>query len=439
MAPENGSRRRLPTQAWVLGLIGLALAVAAAACSRHSTESPVGGSGVPPSKVNLKRNVELGRAEQRSLVHYIETVGVLEAENQTEIAAGVSGVVDEVLFREGDAVTPKTVLVKVDQRRFVSAAKVAEANVARADAGLAMARDQVARTRQAGAGVSPEERTKAILNLGVAEAELLSARAALDLANHNLERSQVRPPYAGRINQRRVTPGTFVEEKAVVGTIADLTHLRLVGWVPETAAPLVRDLMAQQEARVRAAKTVLPLVGGLDSTIPWGTVAALLLLQKDQVPSGYDPEFTLLAYPQRQFRGRIFYLSTVANPETHMFECKAEVDTRGLDVEPRPGLTARIRLPLRSNSAACTVPEEAVRASERGFVAFVPVQRTGRDGKVEWVAKARTVDVGYRAPGWLEVRQGILPGEWIVRRGAEALEDGTPIRFNEATLAKDAR
>src|SRR5262245_50015855 len=100
-------------------LPALLLAVlSAAGCSRHSTAAPTGGSAVPPSKVNLKRNVDLVRAEQRPLVYFVETVGVIEAEGVTDIAAGVKGVVDEVNFREGDLVDPaqNKPLVRIDQK-----------------------------------------------------------------------------------------------------------------------------------------------------------------------------------------------------------------------------------------------------------------------------------------------------------------------------------
>lgn len=415
--------------AWLGGLI---LLVSAAGCGRHGKASPVGGDDRPPSKVSLKRNVELVQSEQRSLVYYVETVGVLEAEGQTDIAAGVTGLVDEVTFREGDEVGPKTVLIKVDQRRYVAAAKVAEANVQRAEAALALAKDLARRAQQAGAGASVEEKAKTGLQLSLAEAELHSSKASLDLASNNLDRSHVRSPYKGRINQRRVTPGSYLEEKTVIATMADLSRLRLVGWVPETVAPTVRELMANQKARHQAAKLALPLGSWLAGQDPWAGLAATHLLLLDRIPSGFDPEFTLLAFPHRSFMARIFYLSTVANPDTHMFECKAEIDLTGVDLELRPGFTARIRVPLKSNANACVVPEESVRASERGFIAFVPVEQKGRDGQTEWVARTRTLELGYRSPGWVEVRQGIIPGEWIVRRGAEALEDKTPIRFKMA-------
>lgn len=442
--------RRLPL---LLPLLLFPLSLAG--CGKHGTESPQGGSGVPPHKTNLKRNVELGRSVQKSLVYYVETNGVLEAEGQTDIAAGVSGVVDEVLFREGDAVDRQTVLAKIDQRRYLSLVKSAEAAVKRAEANAGRAEanikrneanirlwgDQARRALQAGTGSSEEERMKLAFSLNVAEAEkvvsetergaalgeLESARAALELARHNLDRSQVRAPYPGRINQRRITPGSYLEERTVIATLANLSTIRLVGYIPETAAPIVRELMAAEETRRQVHRV------GLTAASYWAgpltAAAGTLLVQRDEVPGGFDPEFRLLVAPRFGFRGRIFYLSTVADPTTHMFEFKAEVDTRRTPVELRPGYTAQIRIPVRSNPDAVVIPEEAVRASEQGFIAFVPGQREGKDGKPELVARRRPLEIGFRTPGWVEVRRGIAPGETMIRRGAESLEEGTPIQI----------
>src|SRR5262245_29071643 len=426
----------LTTRSRPILLASMSLALALAGCGKHGKPAPAGGDDRPPSKINLQRSVQLTQAERRALVYSVETVGWLEAEGQTDIAAGVTGIVDEVLFREGDEVDPSKILIKVDKRRYESALKLAEANEQRAVANLALARDIARRTQNAGAGASAEERSKATLGLSIAEAELLANQAALALAKNNFDRSQVRAPYEGRINQRKVTPGSYLEEKTVIGTMADLSHIRLMGWVPETAAPMIRELVAQQANRLKLVRTALPVGGWFAAGQPWLGLACQELTAKDDVPSGFDPEFSLPAFPQRTFRGRIFYLSTVANPDTHMFECKAEVNIAGCEAELRPGFTARIRLPLQSKADACVIHEESVRATERGFIAFEPVERQGRDGHPEWIARARPVELGFRAPGWVEVRHGILPGYWIVQRGAESLEDGTPIKFSESDLQR---
>ena len=67
-----------------------------------------------------------------------------------------------------------------------------------------------------------------------------------------MERSRVRAPYAGRINKRLITKGSYLEERTPIATIADLSRIRLVGYVPETAAPVVRDLLRQPGAAPRA-------------------------------------------------------------------------------------------------------------------------------------------------------------------------------------------
>src|SRR5262245_62028509 len=116
MTPRSTWVRRLLPGVLVVGLA--ALLGTGLSCGKHGPSAPKGGGDVPPSKVKLERLVELTRAGQKALTYHVETVGVLEAEGQTDIAAGVTGIVDEVLFREGDAVDADSVLIKVDQKRY---------------------------------------------------------------------------------------------------------------------------------------------------------------------------------------------------------------------------------------------------------------------------------------------------------------------------------
>ena len=84
--------------------------------------------------------------------------------------------------------------------------------------------------------------------------------------------------------------------------------------------------------------------------------------------------------------------------------------------------------------ARSLLPEESVRATERGSLVFVPSKKIGKDGTVEWVAKSQRVEIGARSPGWIEVRSGINAGQWVVQRGAESLDDGVPLRISEDQL-----
>jgi multidrug efflux system membrane fusion protein len=360
---------------------------------------------VPPSQVKLTRQVLVSPVERRDLTYSVNTVGTLEPERQTSIAAGIPGVVDKVGFKEGDRWTeedlarPDRFLVLIDQEKYRAALQLAAANEKRANenlkrtgAKLLLARDLVDRASRLGErqAISQEERTKweHELNVALAEnaaaaAELAAAEAAHRLAQLDLTKSVVRPPYAGQINQRRVAEGDYLKDETIIATIADISRLRLVTWVPEMAA-----------ARV-----------GIGDMI----------------------EFELAALPQNKFQARVFYLSTVADPQTHMFECKAEV--MNPDAEMKPGLFARVQITTDQHKSASVIPEVCVRASERGFVAFVPELKMNSDGKSMWIASSRQLELGLRRPGFVEVLAGVRPGEQVVTRGAEALEDGTPIEF----------
>jgi membrane fusion protein, multidrug efflux system len=401
-------------------------------CGKKGLPTATVGTPTSVSKVNLRRPVELTRAQQKIIVSTVEQVGALEPKQMTEIAAGVAGIVDAVLFEEGAVVSPNDPLplVRIDQEKYRTAHESAISAETAAKANYDRAKDVADRART-GVAFSDAERRQTDEAMKQAEAQYFVAKSNLKLAKHNLNRSQVPAPYKGQMNQKKITPGSYVKEDTIVGTIADLSEIRVVGFVPESVAPLIRERM-EQRAKVVAARSVAIAFGGAEG---WGGVAARLLVESNQVPSGYDPEFSVPSLPKRLFRGQIFYMSTVADPTTHMFECKARID--GTDpnfASLKPGFTARIRFPYESTPDAVVVPEESVRATERGFLVFVVEKRAGKDGTIEWVAKSRKIEPGARSPGWVEVKSGLEPGQWVVQRGAESLDDGVPVRVPEEQI-----
>jgi membrane fusion protein, multidrug efflux system len=448
-----------------LALLSAACLVAAlAGCARQGHGAPQGGSAVTPAKAKLKRNVEMTQARQEKMLSSVETVGYLDAEGQTDVAAGVSGVVEEVLFREGDwVIKDQTLLVRIEPKKYEALLAQAEANLKRAEATakkmeasvrrsdsairdaeqfLSLKNTMLENIRRAGRAAKAEERQEAQAMVEVASArvgvakserdvckadveatnkEVDAARALRDLAAHNLSRSQVRAPYTGQINKRLVTRGSHVKDESVLATMADLSRLRLVGYIPEKSAPIARQMLLEEQ-RCRIAFLAGNLMAGT-----WAALAALTCEATGEVPAQYPLEFRLSAFPQQKFYGRIFYLSTVASSDTHLFECKAEVPRHGLASQLRPGFTAKITCPLPGRASSVIIPEEAVRASERGFVAFRPRAVPTKGDEPEYVAEAVPLELGQRRPGWVEVLRGLEAGDWIVKRGAEALEEGTPM------------
>lgn len=475
--------------------MAMTAALITSACSRHGADAPKGGSETRPSQVRLKRSVELHQVGFQRIIAVEESIGSIEAERQTEIPAGVEGVLEDMLVREGQHVDTSTVVARIDQDLYRSALDTAVATEKRAEAALrkseaaegkSMASQKRAESRQllaermmvigerAVSSVEEREQRKSDLmvaqaDLNAAAAELVAARAesramvaewqaataARVRAELNWRKSQVRPRFAGQINQRRRNVGEYVKPDTVILTMADLTRLRVTGHVPEKSARFLREARDKAEAgdisgqvvaglsgfweaigaavameeihRVRD-KTEAASAAALFLTTPEAGLAAFVARQAGALGSGYQVRFTLPGLEGPRFHGRIFFISDVANPDTRMFECKAELPPQPFLEKVRPGMTARLTFPLPGPESTVVIPEEAVRATERGFVVFRPVPARMSDGSVEWIAQeVNDLQLGRRQPGFVEVVRGLSPGEYIVRKGAEALENRTPI------------
>ncbi|MEH6550435.1 MAG: efflux RND transporter periplasmic adaptor subunit [Pseudomonadales bacterium] len=151
----------------------------------------------------------------------VQTQGVVWPRTETVLASEVAGKIIEVgpafnvggFFREGD------LLLKIDDRNYISALKQAEAAVARSASELAQeeGRGWVAykewKQRNNKKDVSEEVRALAQRKpqLAEAEANLASAKAQLSRAKNDFERTSVRAPYDGLIREKNVDLGQYVQ------------------------------------------------------------------------------------------------------------------------------------------------------------------------------------------------------------------------------------
>jgi multidrug efflux system membrane fusion protein len=291
------------------------------------------------------------------------------------VTAEVSGAVAEVLFHEGDRVTPETVLLRIDPDKYRLEAVRAEAahrralaDWQRADADMkrreALAQDEL---------VAAEELNRARQETERLAADVAAAKAALDIARKNLERSDVRPSRAGVINTRTVDTGQFVQAGTVLATLVDLSRLRLRFKISDA-----------ESLTARVGQTVM---------------------------------FRVASLGQQEFQARVYHVGDVADPTTRQVEVLAWVKNPGV---LKPGFFAEVALAIRTREKAIVVPESAVQASERGFVVYV------EEGDR---ARQRPVQIGLRTDdGSVEIVSGLRSGETIVVEGSDRLAEGVAIK-----------
>lgn len=208
-----------------------------------------------------------------------------------------------------------------------------------------------------------------------AEANARSAEAQLELAQIRLERSVVRAPFAGVAGARLVSLGDYVT------TATRLTTLQTVN--PQRASFAVPERYAE---RLAVGQTV---------------------------------QFGVAAVPGRTFRGTVDFVGPAVQLPARTITVKARVPNR--DRLLKPGMFVSVELATQVRPDAVLVPEDAILPlSGQDFVWVVT------DG----AATRRAVKLGVRVPGWVEILDGVQPGELAVVGGLERLSEGAPVRPN---------
>jgi RND family efflux transporter MFP subunit len=151
---------------------------------------------------------------------------------RTELVAQVGGkvVATSAAFIEGGNFTPDDVLLSIEDTDYRAAMEEVVARVAAAKLELeqALADADVAR-KQLAAQSNPSPLALREPQVARAESALRAAQTSLSLAKTNLERTQISLPYTGRVENKFVDLGQYVNPGKVLGTVfgTDVVQVRL--------------------------------------------------------------------------------------------------------------------------------------------------------------------------------------------------------------------
>lgn len=333
----------------------------------------------------------------------VRTQGEVRPKTEIDLIPQVSGriVAMSESFNEGAEFTPDSMLLKIDDTDYRLAAIRAEARVAEAQTELE--REQATAKMKAEEwrdGRKDQEPTPFALNLTQvkqAEAMLLSAKADLRKTRLDLERTEIRVPFYGRVRERHVGIGQFV-----------------------TAGTVVARVFSIDIAEVR-----LPL-----------TDSQLVELK---LPLGYMAEDPLTA-PRVNFRaalgdreffwqGHIVRIDAAVNKDTRLIYATAEViDPYGLGAtEGMPmavGMFVSAEIEGVEEQAAYVMPRLALRNEDKVYVI-----------NAENHLEIRTVKVLSTSEDQVMVTSGVSQGEHVVTSTLPNAVDGMDVEpvFREST------
>ena len=378
--------------AWLARILPAARATVVTLALLASAATPPAFAQGPPAG---PPPVTVANPLSRSVQQWDEHTARIEPLARVEIRPRVSGQVTQVHFRDGAPVLAGDLLFTLDQRPFQIAVASARAEVARNEARVTVAEQQVNRYAPLVAQrfSSEADMDNRRSTLREAQAGLAAVRAALRQAELDLEFSEIRAPRAGRISDRRVDAGNLVQQgTTLMTTLVALDQVYAVFDASE----------AQYLRYARAAAGGMRPGGAQD-----GTPVQLRLLD--------ETEFSHL--------GRLDFVDSVFDARSGTIRGRALVQNPNFLLTP--GGFARLRL-FVGDSAQLLVPDAAILADQGGRMVLT-VNEQG-------VVAPKPVQLGALVEGLRVVRSGLTAQDRVIIGGLHRARPGTPVTAQAGSI-----
>ncbi|NYT57752.1 efflux RND transporter periplasmic adaptor subunit [Alcaligenaceae bacterium] len=353
-------------------------------CSQPRTEQ----SALPPE-------VSVQTITPQSVALTTELAGRTSAYLISEVRPQVGGIVKKRLFKEGSDVKAGETLYEIDRATYQASHNSAKAALAKAQANLKVVSLRAARYKELVKidAVSKQDNDQAVAELRQAQADVASARAALDMAAINLGYTAIKAPISGRIGQSAITPGALLSASQA----APLAKIQQLD-------PIYVDVTQSSVELLRLRKA---LASGSLTSSEQARAKVQLILEDGTVYS---------------HSGELQFSDVSVDPGTGMVTLRAVFPNP--DQQLLPGMYVRAILQEGVRAQAILVPQQGVTRDSKGNATALLVDA---EGKVETRVLKATRTIGDQ---WL-VEDGIKAGERVIVEGVQKASPGAVVNVVE--------
>jgi len=381
-----------------LAIIAAALALAAWQSGRWSPfgEAPKAkaeaskGAGKKDGKGRPPITVRTASVEVGPMPVVIDVVGTIESEHVVAVRPQVSGLLNEVLVREGDRVRAGQVLFRIDSRQFDASVNQAKAAMARDQANLELARANEKRLRPLLERdfITRAEYDTAVANVAALQAQVEANRALLEQAKVQADYTVIRATIDGRLGALTVRAGNLLTSGAGSTPLVTINRTN----------PLLASFSVPQE--------LLPAVRKFQGT---GELTVQVLREQGS---------EVLA------SGRLVFIDNTVNAQTGTIVMKARMPN-DRDVL-WPGQFVAVRVVLTTEPEAVIMPEAAVQPGQQGPFVYV-----FQPGEEEGAGRARVqqIRIDRQLGDRVVIAEGLKGGERVITEVPPGLSANSPIRL----------
>jgi multidrug efflux pump subunit AcrA (membrane-fusion protein) len=404
---------------------GLAVAAAGvlSACKKSNGQTNAAASASPaPAVIEISSMA----AVSRELPQYFEATGSLAANEQTDVAPETSGKVAAVGVDIGTFVKKGQMLVRLEDADFKDRVQQAQAQVDQAKATLEQNRAKIG--LRPGQKFNPEN-----------VPEVAAARAALDLADKNLKRSekllesgdvsraaydvqksqrdQASEQYKALIHQAEQNFAAIANSQASVEAAQSNLSLARRNLTYTTVAAPMAGYVADRPADIGEYISPQQKVATIVNTNPLRVKIDVPEQAIPQIHQGETVSVSVSAYTDRTFSGRVARISPNVTATSRTLSVEADVDNP--NGELKPGQFATIRVLLPKSAPAVMVPQRALRTISGATYVFVI-----KNG----FAQQRLVQSGQTEGDMVELKSGVAADEVVAISNVDQLGDGIAVR-----------
>jgi membrane fusion protein, multidrug efflux system len=329
-------------------------------------------------------------AARQDVPVYVTGLGTVQASFTIAIHSQVDGIMQQVLFTEGQHVKKGDVLAKIDPRLFQAALDQAKAKKGQDVATLSSAEKDLTRSKTL---VVRSIATQQLVDQQQAKVDQLKAsieadEAAIETARTQLDYATITAPSDGRIGVRLVDPGNLMHanDTRPIASLVLTQPSAVLFTLPVQVLDDLRDAMARGPVEVTA----------------------------------FDQNNRRLLST-----GKLLLIDNAIDQATATIRLKAMFDNADERLWPGEFVNARVALDVRRNAIA--VPTTAIQRGQSGLYVWIV--------NADNVAEVRPIVLGPASGDLTVIDKGVAEGERVVTDGQYKLQTNVRVTITSPVAA----